>query len=634
MSKRNKSCLASHLDALSDKLAIVNQQVNQACARKDPDELQACLHTLSSYVLLCASSLEFDLMNDAVFANTITLLKNMMRCRIALQDDEPSLNLNSLIASIIFLESFCLQKDLSDARQTPEDQLYRLLDHQLTAHYLDEHPRDRRALYHCAQLKITLGQLFEGFTLLKSLSTVTRNGMTSAVNKQIEQLRKLIKPKKKEIQTGSFQVSTLTELLQYFETLYAYESSAVLTQNIALNKNKHPAYLHATALFYLRLGYYEPFVKILSLCKTTHNDIFTQFANHPGIHFDAIQHALTKLCYAHRVSNRFHLKTISDDLLLACIEPFLEKPAIFKPCQYIQEAQDSKHEACTQYLALGCDDIDTLCHLLSFPCSENEKSDRQRHLFDTLAHAKTIPDEHTDYDTYIVALTPPEEAMQVIERLNTQANSNTRITGGFLRDRLLGHTYNDIDLTTTLTPDTVRTLFGEQIVSAHYPTIRVKIDDVLIDITCIASNEDDSLTDTLYKNSVQRDFTINALFYCPITRELIDFHQGIQHLETQKLVLTDPSALDHLNTNPSLALRAARFNADYGFSMPDLMPTATSEQSNTIYTINAQKLERVLSTIQNTPKLIESLKTLGLFSAINNRHAFTPTPSMEYTYDT
>jgi poly(A) polymerase len=202
-------------------------------------------------------------------------------------------------------------------------------------------------------------------------------------------------------------------------------------------------------------------------------------------------------------------------------------------------------------------------------------------------------------------------ALSVVQGL-ADAGFEALLVGGCVRDMLLGIQPKDFDVATNATPEQVRSAFrrarlvGRRFRIAHVrfgretievSTFRRQIDeeDVVHDHSRRELRDKDSarsvdgmiLRDNVYgdmnEDAFRRDFTINALYYDPISRTLIDYVGGLADLRARRLKLIgDPNV--RFREDPVRILRAIRFATKLGFeierTIDDAIPGAA-------YMINA-----------------------------------------------
>lgn len=181
--------------------------------------------------------------------------------------------------------------------------------------------------------------------------------------------------------------------------------------------------------------------------------------------------------------------------------------------------------------------------------------------------------ENKDLDFKAVQMYP--QALQVIEKLQSQGFVAV-IAGGAVRDLLMQRpqsAFIDIDVATNARPEQVESLFPKTVaVGKSFGVIRVIQDEFSIEVATF--RKDSESTDGRHPDSIEysnqqedalrRDFTVNALFYDPIKKQLFDSVGGL--IDLQKKILRavgNPQARfseDHLRR-----LRLLRFISQLGF---------------------------------------------------------------------
>src|SRR6266436_1280101 len=107
--------------------------------------------------------------------------------------------------------------------------------------------------------------------------------------------------------------------------------------------------------------------------------------------------------------------------------------------------------------------------------------------------------------------------------------------GGSVRDLLRGQVPKDIDVATDARPETVQKMFSRTYaVGAHFGVIVVHEDGFQFEVATFRS--DGAYIDgrrpsavhfsTPEEDAKRRDFTINGMFYDPVSEEVIDFVGG------------------------------------------------------------------------------------------------------------
>lgn len=128
-----------------------------------------------------------------------------------------------------------------------------------------------------------------------------------------------------------------------------------------------------------------------------------------------------------------------------------------------------------------------------------------------------------------------ERAMKIVEAL-TDAGFEAWWVGGAVRDMLQGKIPKDIDITTSATSEEAQKIFKRSTEEGiHLGSIRVLLGDTALEVTTF--REDDEASDGRHPESViftkdkaidarRRDFTVNAIYFNPVTREMFDPYEG------------------------------------------------------------------------------------------------------------
>ena len=175
-------------------------------------------------------------------------------------------------------------------------------------------------------------------------------------------------------------------------------------------------------------------------------------------------------------------------------------------------------------------------------------------------------------------------AISIVQTLQ-ENNFEAYLVGGCIRDALTGINPKDFDIATNATPEEVRRLFkASRIIGKRFKLVHVFNRSELIEVATfragkIKNNSSDSLIKdnngkilrdntwgTIQQDCHRRDFTVNALYYCPISEKIQDFHAGLKHINKKILVsIGDPQG--RFEEDPVRALRAVRFSSKLEFKI-------------------------------------------------------------------
>lgn len=193
----------------------------------------------------------------------------------------------------------------------------------------------------------------------------------------------------------------------------------------------------------------------------------------------------------------------------------------------------------------------------------------------------------------------PDAVMQAIRQLNA-AGYEAYIVGGCVRDTLLGRIPEDWDITTSATPDEMKTVFSDRrIIEAgiQHGTLIVVVDDMPLEITTyrVESGYSDSrhpdsvqFTRSLAEDLRRRDFTINAMAYHP-ENGLIDLYGGQMDLARKTIrCVGEPNV--RFTEDALRILRALRFAAVLDFTIEAQTEVALRHLSPTIRRVSAERI--------------------------------------------
>lgn len=151
------------------------------------------------------------------------------------------------------------------------------------------------------------------------------------------------------------------------------------------------------------------------------------------------------------------------------------------------------------------------------------------------------------------------------------------LVGGAIRDKLLGKSVHDKDFVVTgATPDEMLALGFKQVGKSFpvflHPDTKEEYALARKEVKTGSGHKDFEFIFTpdvsLKEDSLRRDFTCNALYQDLESKEIIDYHHGIDDI--QKKVLRHVSA--HFKEDPLRVLRMCRFAAQLDFSIaPETM---------------------------------------------------------------
>lgn len=170
-------------------------------------------------------------------------------------------------------------------------------------------------------------------------------------------------------------------------------------------------------------------------------------------------------------------------------------------------------------------------------------------------------------------------AIRVV-RILQNAGYDAYIVGGAVRDLLLGLKPKDFDVATNATPEQVKRLFRRAfLIGRRFQIVHVLLGQDLIEVTTFRGTSSkpalkdeagrllrDNEFGTQQEDAARRDFTINAMYYNPANRQLLDYHGGMADLKNRVLkIIGNPE--QRYREDPVRMLRIVRFAAKLGFTI-------------------------------------------------------------------
>lgn len=190
--------------------------------------------------------------------------------------------------------------------------------------------------------------------------------------------------------------------------------------------------------------------------------------------------------------------------------------------------------------------------------------------------------------------------------VGTEFENNLWLTGGAVRNELLGLPVHDYDLVTELDVDKLKTPLQQlpeysNVDFAEYKNfgvLLIKSDSVSIEVTRARKENYRSNSRspieiepaTLKEDVFRRDFTINTLLKNLHTDELLDLtNQGLAHLESKELHTPgDPNIM--FQDDPLRILRAFRFQYAYDFRFSDAVSKAIKKNAHRLSIVSIERI--------------------------------------------
>ena len=202
------------------------------------------------------------------------------------------------------------------------------------------------------------------------------------------------------------------------------------------------------------------------------------------------------------------------------------------------------------------------------------------------------------------------------------AGHELALVGGPVRDAFLGRDVNDLDFTTSATPDQIEALvrpLADAVwdVGREFGTIAAKLGEATVEITTYRADSYDGKTrkptvefgTNLDDDLVRRDFTVNAMALRVPGAVLVDPYGGLDDLLAQRL-RTPSSPEVSFADDPLRMLRACRFVSQLGAKLDVPTAAALADMAEKITTISSERVRDELSKLLLTDSPRAGLEVL------------------------
>ena len=248
-----------------------------------------------------------------------------------------------------------------------------------------------------------------------------------------------------------------------------------------------------------------------------------------------------------------------------------------------------------------------------------------------------------------------DHAVRVVRTLK-DAGFEAYVVGGAVRDLLVGRRPKDFDVATDATPEQVKALFRRAfIIGRRFRIVHVVFgrgrEHEVIEVSTfrallvaesaeqVEGNEKTSraelagkthvvdasgrvLRDNVWgpqiEDAARRDFTVNAMYYDPVTRTVVDYHGGFADVRARVLrMIGDP--VTRYREDPVRLLRVARFVAKLGFTIePKTLKPVQSMAASLMQVPGSRLFDEMIKLLQTGHAIssVEVLQRLGLVRGV------------------
>jgi tRNA nucleotidyltransferase/poly(A) polymerase len=215
-----------------------------------------------------------------------------------------------------------------------------------------------------------------------------------------------------------------------------------------------------------------------------------------------------------------------------------------------------------------------------------------------------------------------QEGLRIVKLLK-QRDFEAFWVGGTVRDFLLKRTIDNLDIATSAKPDDTEKIlasakFKTKPVGKAYGTILAVTKNGPIEITTFRREgryvsrrrpEEVTYINDYLEDSKRRDFTVNAMYYDPLTKQIFDPQNGQRDLEGKLLKFVgDPKK--RIDEDALRILRAVRLSVQLGFKLEKNSYAAIKTRAKYIQSIAGERVKAELDKILSSEHKVQGVRLL------------------------
>lgn len=145
------------------------------------------------------------------------------------------------------------------------------------------------------------------------------------------------------------------------------------------------------------------------------------------------------------------------------------------------------------------------------------------------------------------------------------------LVGGAVRDLVLDKVPKDFDLVTDATPQEIKSTFrNARIIGKRFRLVHIYFPGKIIELSTFRSRNagegDHNVYGDIDEDVHRRDFSVNALYYDPLDKTLVDFVGGLEDIRAGRMRSLIPLG-ETFQEDPVRIIRALKYAVIHGFSM-------------------------------------------------------------------
>lgn len=211
-----------------------------------------------------------------------------------------------------------------------------------------------------------------------------------------------------------------------------------------------------------------------------------------------------------------------------------------------------------------------------------------------------------------------DHAFWIVKKLQS-AGFVAYFAGGWVRDFVMQHPSNDIDIATSATPEELCSLFPKTLkIGISYGIVIVVIEGHSFEVATFRKDlgyidgrrpEGIELVDAK-EDAKRRDFTINGLFYDPIEKKVLDYVGGLSDIK-KGIIRCIGVPAERFSEDRLRMIRAVRYSARFNFPIEHATKEAIREKAPSLFpSVSVERVWQELEKMFAGPHFGKALMTL------------------------
>ncbi|MCK5835111.1 MAG: polynucleotide adenylyltransferase PcnB [Lentisphaeria bacterium] len=222
---------------------------------------------------------------------------------------------------------------------------------------------------------------------------------------------------------------------------------------------------------------------------------------------------------------------------------------------------------------------------------------------------------------------------KIVAQLN-QHGYEAYLVGGAVRDILLGFQPKDYDMSTSATPEQIKKVFGRsaRIIGRRFKLVHITFGRDLYEVSTFRRKPSkservtrpsdsgdiiwrDNEYGTMEEDAFRRDFTVNALYFNPLTEEIIDIVGGRTDLESG-IVKVIGNADERLKEDPVRMIRALKLVAQYKFKLEPALDKSIKDLHEMLASASPARLFEEVMKVLHKAYALPTFKLLAQYNLL------------------